>query len=322
MYLEHFIRMRIPNLRVSDRKSEMIKFLPWLYLFLILLLVFAGCGPISSTIQPTQELIIPSQTNLQATDTVAPTSTPTLAVTETPSPTATRTHLATSDPKSMEETIQSLLQDPMNCMVPCFWGIVPGKTSMDEARAFFSHLGFRAFEGTDQNSGRYFYTIAYESGFGRDSYVTLHPNNNRITNIIVNPEITKQKDGIPREWAAFSPETIIQKYGQPSHVDFYLAWPGGGGSEIIMNLYFDKVDLIVQYTGENLFPSSNHSPRLCPLIAPFDYVRLWLGPNPPHPPLAGIALEQATSLTMEQFTQLMLGNQQHACFTLKGDVFQ
>ena len=89
-----------------------------------------------------------------------------------------------------------------------------------------------------------------------------------------------------------------------------------------MNMYFDPLDLVVQYTGENMLSSSNHSPQLCPLTDPFDYVRLWLGPEPPDPPLAGIPLQQATSLTMDQFTQLMLGDPQHACFTLKGDVFQ
>jgi len=294
----------------------------WLPLFLILHLALAGCSLVSPMIQPTPRVIISSPTNLQTTDTVGPISTPTLAITETPSLTSNLTQFATSDPKSIEETVQPLLQDPMNCTVPCFWGIIPGKTSMDEARLFFNRLGFSPYEGTDPNSGRNFYSIAFESIIDRDSYVTLYPYNNRVANIVVKPEISKQNEGSPREWIAYSPETLIKKYGQPSHVDFYLAWPGGGGSEIIINIYFGTLDLIVQYTGENMLPSSNHSPRLCPLTASFDYVRLWLGPKPPDPPLVGIPLEQATSLTMDQFTQLMLGDPQDACFTLKGEVFQ
>lgn|GEM_PF-1643256 len=293
----------------------------WLPL-LFILLALVGCSPISSTIQPTPEMIISSPTNLQATNTIAPISTPISAVTETPSPTSTLMPFATLDPKSVEETVQPLLQDPMNCTIPCFWGITPGKTSMDEARLFFSRLGFSPYEGIDPNSGREFYSIAFESSMGRNSYVTLYPSSNRVANIVIKPEIKKQKDGSLREWSAYSPETIIKKYGQPSHVDFYLAWPGGGGSEVIINMYFGTLDLIVQYTGENMLPSSNHSPQLCPLTAPFDYVRLWLGPKPPDPPLIGVPLEQATSLTMDQFTQLMLGDPQDACFTIKGDVFQ
>jgi len=226
------------------------------------------------------------------------------------------------DPKDIEKTVKPLLQDPMNCTVPCFWGITPGKTSMDEARLIFSHLGLKPYEGIDPNSGRDFYSIAYESSNGRDSYVTLYPSSNQVTNIVIKPEINKQKEGSLREWTAYSPATLIKKFGQPSYLDLYLAWPGGGGSEVILNIYFETLDLVVQYTGENIFPSSNHSPQLCPLTAPFDYVRLWLGPKPPDPPLVGVPLEQATSLSMDMFTQLMLGDPQDACFTIKGDVFQ
>lgn len=303
------------------RKGLKMKPVPWLSLFL-LLLVLTGCVPVNPTIQPTQKTIVPSPINLQATYTVAQTSTQKLVVTETPSPMATSTTLATLDPKSVIKTVQSLLLDPMYCKHPCFWGIMPEKTSMDEARLLFSRLGFTPFEGTDPNSGRDFYSIAYESSISRDSYVTLYPSNNWVANIVVNPVITKQKEGSQREWTAYSPETLIEKYGKPSHLDFYLAWPGDGGSEIIMNMYFDALDLIVQYTGENMLPSSNHSPLLCPLTDPFDYVRLWLGPNPPNPPLAGVPLEQATSLTIDEFTELMLGDPKLACFVVNGDAFQ
>ncbi len=296
----------------------------WLPLLSILLLTLVGCSAVNSTIQPTLETIISSPTNLQATKTVAPISTPTSAFTKTPSPTLTLTTFAALDPKSREETVQPLLQDPMNCTIPCFWGITPGKTSMDEARLFFSRLGFNPYEGIDPISGREFYSIAYEPKMGRNSYVTLFPSINRVTNIVIKPEISKQKEGSPREWAAYSPETLIKKYGQPSRVFFYLSWPGGGGSEIVMIMYFDALNLIVQYTGENMFPSDTHSPRLCPLTASFDYVRVWMGSNPPNPPyMPGlVSLEKATSLTIDQFSELMLGDPQHGCFTVNGDAFQ
>jgi hypothetical protein len=225
------------------------------------------------------------------------------------------------DPTQAFEAIQPRLKDPMNCDVPCFWGIIPGKTLLDEARSFFNHLGFIPFEGTDPDTGKYFYTISYDSNDVRGSFVTFYTTSGVVDNIIVNPEITQPKEGSPREWIAYSPETLIKRYGQPSRVDFYLAWPGGGGSEVIMDMYFDKSNLIVQINGENILPTSNHSPWLCPLTAPFNFVRVWLGANPPNPPLAAVPLEQATSLTMDQFTQMMIGDPQKACFTINGDVF-
>jgi hypothetical protein len=288
-------------------------------LFLISFFILIGCVPVRPTIQATQVVQLPSQNKLPDTDTVTSTATLALAVTETPSPTRTQILIDTLRPESVKETMQFLLLDPMDCSVPCFFGITPGKTSLDKVRAFFNPLGFAHREGIDPNSGRDFYSVGYESSIGRNSYATLYISNNLVDSIEIVPEITKQKEEGTRQWIAYSPETLIKKYGQPSRVGFDLAWPGGGGSVIVMNIYFDTGDLIVQYTGENMRPSSNHSPQLCPLIAPFDYVRLWLGPNPPYPPT--VSLMNATSLTIDQFTHLMLGDPKRACFTLNGDVF-
>ena len=102
-----------------------------------------------------------------------------------------------------------------------------------------------------------------------------------------------------------------------------FAIDNGPNYVIGMTMYFDDYDLIADYSGYNMFPDRPHSPRLCPLTAPFDHVRLWMGPSPQDPPsFETVALEKATSLTMDQFIQLMLGDPQKACFTLNGDMFQ
>ena len=299
-----------------------MKSISWLSLLLISILVLAGCAPVSPTIQPTLEMQLPSPTNLPATDTVAPTPTQTPAVTETASTTATQTPLVTLASDSVKETMQPLLQDPMNCADPCFLGITPGKTSVDKAKAFFDPLGFKHREGTDPNSGRDFYSVAYETSIGRDSSVTLFVSNNLVENIEITPEIIKQKQGSPREWIAYSPETLIKKYGKPSRVEFGLDL-GQVNTTIVMIMYFDKLDLIALYSGYEAIPGHPRSPQFCPYTFPFDHVRFWMGANPPNPPqMPSIPLEKATSLTVDQFSQLMLGNPQNACFTVNGDAFQ
>jgi hypothetical protein len=207
----------------------------------------------------------------------------------------------------------------MNCAVPCFWGIVPGETYFDEARVFFSKLGFIPFEGVFH--GKEFYTISYDSGTGHDSSVTLTIENNSVKNVEVTPDIPKPKEGVPREWIAYSPETLIKRYGGPSSVRFTLSSYGQAGSPSIiainMIMYFDTSDLIVNYRGAGMDPK-----RFCPLTAPFDFVRLWMGHNPPDTPsFETVPLEKATSLTMDQFTQLMAGDPKKACFDLKEEAF-
>ena len=138
-----------------------------------------------------------------------------------------------------------------------------------------------------------------------------------LENIEVTPYIFRHtKEGSPREWIAYSPETLIKRYGKPSRVEF--AVDKQQSITVVMILYFDTSDLIVAYSGYDMYPW-----MFCPLTtAPFDSVRLWIGPNPRNTPsFDTVALENATSLTMDQFTQLMLGDPQKACFSVNMNAF-
>ncbi len=309
----------------------MMKRLSWISLFLILFFTLAGCAPAKPTVQVVQSLY-PTKI-LSATATNIPTSSLTRAIsdtgtpiptataipfTATPSPTITLMAVDTLEPDVARATIEPLLQKPMNCDVPCFWGIVPEKTSFDEARIFFSQLGFTSFEGMDHNtpsSGMYFYTISYDSGSGHPSSVTLYISNNSVKDIVVNPDIRTPREGSTREWIAYSPETLIKRYGSPSQVQFAFDWQQRITINMIM--YFASSDLIVAYRGVDI-----NLKQFCPLTAPFYFVRLWMGRNPPHSPsFETIPLEKATSLTVDQFSQLMIGDPKKACITFSQDVY-
>jgi hypothetical protein len=291
----------------------MMKPFSLLSLFLIPVFVLAGCAPVNPTMQPTQSAAAPTIATSSLTPVITDTepSTPTGIVSlpsDNPSPTITLTPLDTLEPAQARETIEPLLEEPMNCAVPCFWGIIPGKTSLDEARVFFGSLGFTSREGKD------FYSTGYKPDSGVGFAVTFHALGAIIENIVVTPDISKPKEGSPREWIAYSPETLIKRYGSPSRVEFTVGLGPNIGINMIM--YFDPSGLIVHYSGYNMNPE-----LFCPLTAPFDHVRLWMGHNPPDTPsFETVSLEKATSLTMDQFTQLMKGDPKKACFTVKGEI--
>lgn len=298
----------------------MLKPLSLLHLFLTLVIALAGCTSINQTIQPTQSAIAPT---IGSTTILTPVTTETMPSTPTrigrlpsnkPSPTITLVPLDTLEPAQATETMAHLINEPINCAVPCFWGIAPGKTRFEEAKILFGKLGLIPFEGIDPNSGKYFYTISYDSGTGFDSSVTLLINDdNFVESIEVTPDIPQPKGGRPREWIAYSPETLIKRYGSPSRVDFAVGSQQNVSINMIM--YFDTFDLIVWYSGINMTPKS-----FCPLIDPFDFVRLWIGHDPPDiPTFETIPLEKATSLTIDQFAKLMKGDPKKACFTLTSD---
>ena len=109
-----------------------MKQLSWLSLLLIPVLASAGCTPVRPTIQPPVITVTKPATQTELVS----------QPTDTPSPTITLTPFDTLAPIQVTETLQPLVKDPMNCAVPCFWGIIPGKTSLEEARTFFRKLDF------------------------------------------------------------------------------------------------------------------------------------------------------------------------------------
>jgi hypothetical protein len=84
-----------------------------------------------------------------------------------------------------------------------------------------------------------------------------------------------------------------------------------------INVYFEARDLIIQYYSYDL----RKGLQICPLISDFSIVRLWFGPNPENPPLPGVSLEEATSLTLADFANLMSGDLSKACLDLNAEVF-
>ena len=147
---------------------------------------------------------------------------------------------------------------------------------------------------------------------------TLTIQNDIVKNINVSivPEIYEPE--LSREWLAYSPETLINRYGSPSKVDLSIDWSTSPSYNVV--IYFKAVDLIVEYYGYNI-GGDGASPQVCPLTDQFDLVRVWMGKNPEKPPLEGVPLEEATSMTLKEFYGLMTGVPDKACLNLKGEAF-
>jgi hypothetical protein len=137
-----------------------------------------------------------------------------------------------------------------------------------------------------------------------------------VKNININISPEKQKEGVPREWLAYSPESLIRHYGSPSRVDFFLG-RGGSRTPYGMDIYFDSMDLIVGYSNFDLGAKL----QVCPLSDQMWSVQVWMGDSFQNPFLPGVPLEQATSMKMDEFTKLMTGNPSTACFALNPEMF-
>jgi hypothetical protein len=289
-----------------------MKPITWLALFLVIAWVLSGCVSAGSTIVPVQTEI-PTSSPTPILPTLTSTYTPTATVTVTP------TLPATLEPERAKELVSTLLQEPVDCKAPCFWGIEPGLTTLNEAINTFTHLGLK-LKFTATLDGKDFYATIYNL----DNDIRVSPvigiQNNTVKSLDVGIEINDTSQmGTPRKWSAYSPETLISQYGPPSRVDFFLGRVAPTPTHSMV-LYFEKVNLIVGYIGTNLL-HDGPGLEICPLTNQVEFLKIWMGNEPQYPPSLGVPLEKATSLTMDEFSKLMTGDPKKACFKLKGEMF-
>ncbi len=232
------------------------------------------------------------------------TSTPTLPATLTP----TLTPPPAMEPAQAEEVIRKFLKEPVDCAAPCFWGIIPGQTTLGEATNILAELGI-ALEPVYPGFHK-FYQAEYE--FGNGLSVQLNPTvkDGKVVNMDVYIDPEKQRAGVKREWQVFSPETLISKYGLPSRVDFFLSRAANNPSYSITIIY-DELNMILEFSS----PEGSDL-KICPLSDQIGFIRIKMGKNPKPPPLPGVPLETATTMTMEDFGELMTGDPGKACFML------
>ena len=295
-----------------DHSDNVMKPIHLTCFLFVICTILSGCASSGATSTPIRtETQPPSRTPIVQTrqSTYTPMPRPTWTPTLTPPDTL--------EPEQAEDAIRTLLQEPVDCEAPCFWGIAPGKTTLGEAKNIFARLGHN-LRFTIEEGGNKFYSGIYQLDDTLRVSTVLAVKDNIVKNLKVGLTPIKPQSATSQEWSAYSPDTLIERYGAPSKVNFALDW--GPQSFFEMDIYFDEFDLIVQYIVYGFVEETY--PRICPLTAPFEHISLWMGKNPRYPPHDIVLLEEATTLTLEEFSELMTRSPNKACFTLKEEAFR
>jgi len=272
-------------------------------------LLLMGCSSTSVELDATattQNTVLPTETR-----TPLPTATNTAIPSQIPTP------IPTLPPEQADKLLKELLWNNPDCSAPCFWGVTPEKTTFSEAVNIFASLGLQ-LEKTNTENTQEFYATNYHIESELEVTIILTVQDNTIKALGAGMNIYTET-GRPRKWSAYSPENLIQRYGSPSKVDFFLGRVTPTPTHSMV-LYFDDVDLIVSYSGVN-FLNNKNTLELCPLINEVNFMKIWMGKEPRHPPPVGVSLEQATSLRMDGFSKLLTGDPNKACFNLKDEAF-
>ena len=211
-----------------------------------------------------------------------------------------------------------------NCKSPCLWGIIPGITNLEQINNWATAKDLVL---TNTTPGHYSFGYVKE-GLPRIS-VILEVEEDIIIGLnamiygIIDPMVDRN------EFIAFSPESIMQKYGIPSQIILDTEKPHEPNSPHDMVMYnytffYDDQKLIVQYIGGPIEGERNGYYTLCPGKDKLDSIRLWLGsyqkgiPNRAYFP----ELEAAASITIGEFYQKLIDEPLSYCVPLKAIVFK
>ncbi len=135
------------------------------------LITSAGVSPSPFVPTPSPIAEIASTINISRTSGSVSSVTPSITLESTPLvstltllsiSTATWTPLPTLEGEELELAIAELLENPMNCDVPCWWGAIPGVTSLYEIRHAISPYNFHISEYEEEGEVVY---LLVETGY-------------------------------------------------------------------------------------------------------------------------------------------------------------
>jgi hypothetical protein len=290
-------------------------------LAVILLLIILGFFVVSQNVGNRFHRPIPisaSATTITQTPTITLTQAP--IITTTSSPTITHTPLPTLTADEREDYFIGLIQNIGKCILPCWWGMTPGKTSWQEVENFVSGLGFGEFPLADED-----YVDIPADIEKQQLYQSFHirRKSDLVSNILFDAYGTYSPASMLSVWSSYSPKAILSTYGEPSRIMLHAAY----GNQAVYNLllFYDQKGILIVYGGMALLAGDNI--HICPNFQTqegIDFIRFFLQEPISQEPLENMyeayttlmptpqKLEDATGLSILDFVEL--ANSESFCF--------
>lgn len=282
--------------------------------------------PVALTATHPAPTLTPSAPTLTATSTPSPTSGPTSTVSPTPTssvtPEPSLTPLPTLSPAEAMRLTRGLLEDNSGCRLPCWWGIIPGETSWQEARQFLAPFATKIEQGgsgvivedgdTYQTTN---YSVTYDiAGVPLGGGALFSIKNGMISSIYVGPASTVQSWKLHQLLTDFGePEKILLKT-YPNTPELYLPF------RLVLFYANHRILAFYEYEAQQ----EGDLLQGCPLpVGP----ELWLwGPNEvwtekdieeivsgPDSPNPLRSLEEVTDISIDDFFQAFKNPESNSC---------
>lgn len=288
-----------------------------LAIFACLVWMLAGCDIGNQFVTQQTVVASPSLEPTAATETLINNQIVRPSQTVSPSKAATQEMFPTAVPMT-NQSVSELFQTNSNCAEPCFWGIVPGQTQLGQVQAWAA-----ANEIELRNPTPNHFDFGYSPAVGLGASVLLEVEEDVITGL--EAEILGFEDPtiLKSSYLAFSPEAILQAFGEPSQIGINTEGPhepNAPQDKVLFDFtfFYDEINFTIYFSGGPIDRSINNTYELCPGKDKLTYIRLWLGDYRKGMPNRGYitTLDEITTITTDEFTKQLSESPDNFCFSL------
>ena len=204
-----------------------------------------------------------------------------------------------------------MLETNGGCELPCWWGIVPGKTDWQSVKERFTAIGGFVFEiPSPERLFDYYIDLSFEHSHGV------------VESITVMSEIARgyTSKHFAQDWRRYSLDQVLTRYGEPSQVHIQLVPAIEPGAPVYYNLalVYDHLGFFINYEG----PAVHEPPvmRACPRFEEVTLIVLELQVSRPGESVLEPqeeypfpTLEEATGMNVDAFYEVFRDADSDTC---------
>lgn len=277
----------------------------------------------------------PKETMVEAEVPVVLVQSESALVSETPTTQSTPIDLRPMESSETEAWIDANLNGPDRCLLPCWWGIIPGETRWRDAEDALNKLGIFPSISINAHGTEY---LTYETDVWHSNesdpwgYVEFMVDDEGIIGSIefIAGQFPRD-ERFQEKLLNYTPEGIMDEYGAPTQIYLAVAFPEGIQNAIYtISLGYELDDFIASYTGQ--IPISD-TLEFC---TTYDsggnldggVLFIKIGNVTPMPDVGSeqgvvvLALEDASGITAGEFYDLFITNESALCFTTSQDLWR
>jgi hypothetical protein len=208
-----------------------------------------------------------------------------------------------------EKWVKKMLQNNGGCELPCWWGIMPGQTTIQAMKEIFASEGIPWDRESDLGIDP---PLAHRYQSYNIHLSVVHQQTELVQELAISVQVFGEPDSnyFAHDWSRYSLDQVLTRHGMPTQVTLYMqggAEPGAGG-EYALQVVYDNLGFLIVYGGESIVKTPNLL-KACPIFDQIGTLFLKLqSPETGKPVLQlepnvadAIALEKVTGMDLETF---------------------